>query len=240
MPWPGSNTKGMPASAKSRACCSMPSRPSGDTMPSVTSLASATWLRCEWPIAPGWKAVIWLSSRSVVMKAWPVKLPGTWRMWVCGKAEVLQALRVGREVVAHRRHDQRMAAQQLQVVGDVARAAAVFAAHLRHQEGDVEDVDLFGQDVVLELVLEHHDGVVGHRTADQCLHVVAGNNDWEARIIAVGPSWAACGIMRSSAAARLFRSPPHRTAVHRTVGCATTRRHPVPRCRTVSERTASK
>jgi hypothetical protein len=26
-------------------------------------------MRCEWFIAPGWKAVIWLESRSVVMKA---------------------------------------------------------------------------------------------------------------------------------------------------------------------------
>jgi hypothetical protein len=88
------------------------------------------------------------------------------------QAEVAQALRVRREVVAHRCHDQRMSAQQLQVIGDVAGAAAIFAAHLGHQEGDVENVDLFGQDVFLELVLEHHDGVVGHGTADESLHAV--------------------------------------------------------------------
>ena len=65
---------------------------------------------------------------------------------------------------------QRLAAQQLQVVGDVAGAAAEFAAHVRHQEGHVQDVDLFRQDVVLEVVVEHHDGVVGHGAADQSVH----------------------------------------------------------------------
>ena len=39
-----------------------------------------------------------------------------------------------------------------------------------HQEGDVQDVDLVGKDVLLELVREHHDGVVGHRTADEDRH----------------------------------------------------------------------
>jgi len=78
-----------------------------------------------------------------------------------GQPEVLEALQVEAGVVANRRHDQRRAAEQLEVVGDVAGTAAVFAPHVGHQEGDVEDVDLLRQDVVLEAVLEHHDGVVG-------------------------------------------------------------------------------
>jgi hypothetical protein len=70
-------------------------------------------------------------------------------------------------VVADGGHDQRLAAEQLEVVGDVAGAAAELAPHLGHQEGHVQDVHLLGQDVVLEAVLEHHDGVVGDRAADE-------------------------------------------------------------------------
>src|SRR5690606_41534992 len=40
----------------------------------------------------------------------------------------------------------------------------------RDQEGDVQDVHLVRQDVVLELVREHHDGVVGEGTTDQGGH----------------------------------------------------------------------
>ena len=86
------------------------------------------------------------------------------------KAEFFQAGGIRREVVAYGRHDQRAAAQHLQVVCDVARASAVFAAHFRYQKRDVENVDLFGEDVILELILEYHDGVVSHRTANQCVH----------------------------------------------------------------------
>jgi hypothetical protein len=74
------------------------------------------------------------------------------------------------EVLAHGRHRDRVAAEQLEVVGDVAGAAAELAAHARHQEGHVEDVHLVRKDVVLELVREHHDGVVGQRAADQGCH----------------------------------------------------------------------
>jgi len=43
MAWPGSKMKGMPASANSAAFCSMPSRPSGLTMPKLTPGTSFTW-----------------------------------------------------------------------------------------------------------------------------------------------------------------------------------------------------
>ncbi len=61
-------------------------------------------------------------------------------------------------------------AQQLEVVRDVAGAAAELAPHVGHQERDIEDVDLVGQDVVAEAVAEHHDGVVGDGAADQGVH----------------------------------------------------------------------
>ena len=81
---------------------------------------------------------------------------------------VLHPLAVRAEVLAARSPSDRLAAQQLEVVGDVAGAAAELAAHARHQERHVQDVHLVRQDVVLELVREHHDGVVGERSADQC------------------------------------------------------------------------
>jgi hypothetical protein len=85
-------------------------------------------------------------------------------------AQGLEMLAVRAEVLAHRAHRQGPAAQQVQVVGDVAGAAAELAAHPRDQERHIQDVHLVGQDVVLELVREHHDGVVGEGTTDQCGH----------------------------------------------------------------------
>ena len=106
-------------------------------------------------------------------------------MCVLGDVEVsAAAYRIGRVIVADGRHDQRLAAEHLQVVGDVAGTAAEFAPHVGHQEGDVEDVDLVGQDVVAEAVVEHHDGVVGDRAADQCAH--GRNPDKSGAIIASG------------------------------------------------------
>lgn len=81
-----------------------------------------------------------------------------------------EMLAVGAEVLPHRGHRHRVAAQQLEVVGDVVGAAAELAAHPRDQERHVQDVHLVRQDVVLELVREHHDGVVGEGTTNQCGH----------------------------------------------------------------------
>ena len=61
-PWPGSKMKGMPAAAKPAQCCTMPSRPSGETMPKVMPAWAGMVFRCDSCMAPGWKAVIWLSS----------------------------------------------------------------------------------------------------------------------------------------------------------------------------------
>ena len=84
--------------------------------------------------------------------------------------EALQAIGVRVVIIADGRHDERLSAQQLQAVGDVARASSEFAPQLRHQEGDVQDMDLVGKDVVLEAAVEHHDVVVGHRAADEGTH----------------------------------------------------------------------
>ena len=41
-------------------------------------------------------------------------------------------------------------AQQAQAVGDIGGTAAEFAAHVGHQKGDIQDVDLVGKDVGFE------------------------------------------------------------------------------------------
>src|SRR5690606_26980906 len=81
-----------------------------------------------------------------------------------------EMLVVGAEIAAHGAHRHRLATQQVQVVGDVAGEAAELPAHARHQERDVQDVHLVREDVVLELVRKHHDGVVGEGTTDQGGH----------------------------------------------------------------------
>ena len=88
----------------------------------------------------------------------------------CSMPERLQRSQIRLDVLADGRHDQRILAQQLQVVGDVAGGAAVLAAHVRREEADVEDVQLVGEQVVLEAVREHHDGVVGDRAGDEDFH----------------------------------------------------------------------
>ena len=85
-------------------------------------------------------------------------------------AVLVHPRRVGRKVRAHGAHGRTIAAEQLQVVGDIARAAAELPAHFWHQEGYVQHVYLVGQDVLLELVGEHHDGVVGERSTNECRH----------------------------------------------------------------------
>jgi hypothetical protein len=90
--------------------------------------------------------------------------------------ELLQPLVVRQVVVADRGHDERRPAEHVEAVGDVSGAAAELAAQVRHQERDVQDVQLVGQDMVLEAVAEHHDGVVGDRAADQRAH--GGRISW--------------------------------------------------------------
>ena len=86
---------------------------------------------------------------------------------VGGDAEPGEAVAVRTVVVAGRRHDDRRAAQRLQVVGDVAGAAAPLAAHRPDLERHRQHVDLVREDVPPETVGEHHDGVDGEGTADQ-------------------------------------------------------------------------
>jgi len=73
---------------------------------------------------------------------------------------------VGTEIHPDRRHHLAVAPEQLEIVGNVARAAAEIAAQSGHQEGHVQHVDAIRKDMIFEVPLEHHHRVVGHRTAD--------------------------------------------------------------------------
>src|SRR3546814_17969977 len=91
-----------------------------------------------------------------------------WSSDVCSSdLQPLEVFAIRREILADGGLRDRVAAEQLEVVGDVARAAAELAPHPRHQERDVEDVPLVREDVVLELVGEPHAGVVGQGATDQ-------------------------------------------------------------------------
>eukprot|EP00825_Cyclidium_porcatum_P029940 TRINITY_DN3184_c0_g1_i14.p1 TRINITY_DN3184_c0_g1~~TRINITY_DN3184_c0_g1_i14.p1 ORF type:complete len:414 (-),score=39.68 TRINITY_DN3184_c0_g1_i14:727-1968(-) len=96
------------------------------------------------------------------------------------QAELVEAIEIGCCIVAHGGHDRRLATEQHQVVGNIAGAAAKFAAHFRHQESHIKDVDLLRQDVVLEAVRKDHDVVKGQGTADQCCHGESGIKDVKA------------------------------------------------------------
>jgi len=84
--------------------------------------------------------------------------------------EALEALEVEQRIVSNCAHDQGVGAQAFQVVGDIPGAAAELASELGNEKGHVEDVDLLGKDVLAEVAGEHHDVVVGNRTADQDAH----------------------------------------------------------------------
>ena len=85
-------------------------------------------------------------------------------------AQRAQPLQIVAAVAADRRHRQRLAAERVEAVGDVARAPAEVAPQGRHQERHIEDVQLLGKDLVGESTLESHDGVEREGAANHCCH----------------------------------------------------------------------
>ncbi len=79
-----------------------------------------------------------------------------------GDALIDHPLAVRRKIVAGGGHGDPPVAQKLQVVRDIRRAAAELAAHVGHQERDVQDVNLVGENVRFEAVLELQNRVVSH------------------------------------------------------------------------------
>ncbi|MPN36864.1 hypothetical protein SDC9_184376 [bioreactor metagenome] len=86
------------------------------------------------------------------------------------QAQIIETLSVGPSIITDGGHDQRVSAQQMKVVSDIPGTATKFTPQIRYQKGDIQDVDLLGQDMVLETVVKNHDGVVSHRTTDKNGH----------------------------------------------------------------------
>lgn len=113
-------------------------------------------------------------------------------------AALLQPGPVGREVRPHRPHGQAIRAQELHVVGDVARTAAELALHLRHHETHIQEVDFFRQDVVPEGIQKRHDMVIGEGAADKRSHGRRGQTagKWRVWLMAEVPNQSACVLYR--------------------------------------------
>ena len=89
-------------------------------------------------------------------------------------AECFQALEVVRPVAAQHRHGKRLAPQQLQAVGNIASAASKITPQRWHQERNVQDVQLVGQDLLGKAALESHDGVECQGTTNERSHIEYG------------------------------------------------------------------
>ena len=89
---------------------------------------------------------------------------------ILGDAADRQPLRIRGKVFADGRHNPWFFTEKLQVISDIAGTPTVFTAKFRDQEGHIQDVNLLWEDVVLEFVGKHHDGVVGHGATDEGRH----------------------------------------------------------------------
>ena len=125
---------------RARAC---PSRAVGrdDAEPDAVDVADAVVVRLA-SSRPGWNAVIWLSSRSVMMNACAVNVSSIVRTPSMPMPSPASRSRYGAAVVAERGHHHRLAADRPQVVRDVAGAAAPFAAHVADLERHRQHVRL--------------------------------------------------------------------------------------------------
>ena len=96
------------------------------------------------------------------------------------QAQFVEAIQVRCGVITDGSHDHWRATEQHEVVSDVAGATAKLATHLGHKESHVQDMNLLGQDVILESIRKDHDVVEGKRTANKCRHVRSGVKDIKA------------------------------------------------------------
>ena len=85
-------------------------------------------------------------------------------------AHFLKTIQIVPRIWAHSRHGQGIAAQKLEAIGGIARAAAVFFAHARHVKRHIELVNLIGQDLLGKVAAKTQDGVDGHRAANDGRH----------------------------------------------------------------------
>ena len=89
---------------------------------------------------------------------------------VCGDAELAQPFEVVAAILADRGHRNRLSAELLDGIGHVGSTSPEVAAHARRQEGDIELVDLIGEDMVGKVAVEFHEHVEGHGAGNQNRH----------------------------------------------------------------------
>ena len=106
------------------------------------------------------------ASQNSITLARPLYASGKVRLAGATSGECAQALEVVMAIAPDGGQHQGISAQFSEAVGDVGCAAAKLAFEPRREKRHIEHVNLIGKDVVLEMPVEHHDGVVGHRTAD--------------------------------------------------------------------------
>ena len=84
-------------------------------------------------------------------------------------SRVGQPFPVGREILTPGRQNHRIFPQQGQIIGDIAGGAPETLCEAVDHETDVQDVDLFRQDVVRN-GREIHDAVIGQGPGNKNLH----------------------------------------------------------------------
>ncbi len=152
--WPGSKMNGIAASCIWRACDHIASRAVGrdDAYRQFAQVAARALGRHFHLVRVAHRAGVEGGDLVVVAVGRDVALRGVQFGVAMDQRRVtapaLDARQVFAAVHAQSAQDHRLAAQQMQVVGDVAGAAAPFAAQRRHQEADVQDVHLVRQDLV--------------------------------------------------------------------------------------------
>jgi hypothetical protein len=78
-----------------------------------------------------------------------------------------QAFKIGRAILSDSGHDQWIAAEQFQVVSDIARTPTILASYAGHQKRDIDLVELISQQGFGKASVKGHDGVKRKRTANQ-------------------------------------------------------------------------
>ena len=86
-------------------------------------------------------------------------------------AQLLEAFQIVATVFAQCGQGQRLCPQLLDGIGDIARAAAIVAAHVRRQKRDVQPRDLLRQDLIGKAPVENQNIVKGHGAGNENGHM---------------------------------------------------------------------
>ena len=83
-------------------------------------------------------------------------------------SERLEAGAIRREVGTHRSKWQWRATKHVQIIRNITRHATKVFAHFWHEKRHIQHMHFVRQNVILEVVLKHHQGVIGKGAANKC------------------------------------------------------------------------